>query len=63
MSLHLSNLKYLRNDYLFGKQDVAVDNVALIIKYYIYILRIHDKQFVAQNFINEVRYRWIDNSD
>ena len=62
-TLKLFNLKFLRNDYLFGKQDVAVDNVALIIKYHIYILRIHDKKFVAQNFINEVRYRWIADSE
>ena len=53
----------MRNDYLFSKPDLAVDNVALIIKYYIYILRIHDKKIAVQNFVNEVRYRWIADSE
>ena len=52
----------MRNDYLFGKQDLVVDSIVnhkIVHIFYVFMI----KRIVAQNFINEVRYRWLADSE
>ena len=52
-----------KDDFLLGSADIAVDNLALIIKYYLIYLRKHNKPFNRQNFLKEIKIRWLADKD
>lgn len=57
--LKLQNVNWDKWEFIFGKDDLAIDNLTIIIKQYIYYLRLNAKSFNDKQFIGELRIRWI----
>ena len=56
--LNINNIDFSMWDFIFGKDDIMIDNLSLMIKNYIYTLRKEDKQFSNQQFLYEVDVRF-----
>ena len=46
-------------DFIFGQGDLKTYNLSILIKYYIYELRKEHKEFNKNEFLTEVKLRWI----
>ena len=57
--LGLSNLQLDKTEFLLGKNSVLIDKLSMIIKYYIYFLRINEKTFSKDQFLREIQFRWL----
>ena len=55
--LKLNHLHLEKWDFLFGKNDIGIDNVSILIKYYIYTLRKQNKSYDQNEFVHEVHLR------
>ena len=55
--LKLPAFSFNKWDFLLGKNDVSIDNLSLIIKSYIYKLRIHNNVFSEKEFKKEFEMR------
>ena len=42
--------------FLLGKNEVQIDNVAILIKYIIYVIRLKSKIYNDEYFYNEIKY-------
>ena len=55
--LKLPVFSFNKWDFLLGKDDISIDNLSLIIKSYIYKLRMHDNVFSENEFKKEFEMR------
>ena len=58
-SINIENMSFDKWDFLLGTNQIADDNIALIIKYYIYKVRQNNTMFSAKEFRQEIKIRMV----
>ena len=60
--LNLTILNISKEQFMLGCDEMAMDNVLLIIKNYLLYLRSNSKQYNKTKFVKELKIRWLSDN-